>query len=105
MHLSSPIRLLVLPLLLCALVLQSCTKTNLRGHEVSSADGGTYLVVDDDNGGACGPIRVDGRDWPQPLNQPHPISPGTHSIACGDGDGLQFTVAAGTTFHFDYWGP
>jgi len=105
MHLSKRFRSFVLSVLLCVLGLQSCSKAILRGHEVSSPDGGTYLVVDDDNGGVCGSIRVDGRDWPQPLNTPHPIAPGTHSIACGDGAGLQFTVAAGTTFHFDYWGP
>ena len=89
-----------------ALLFIGCPRGDLRGSAVASPDGGTYLVIDDDNGGACGAIMVDGKVWPRPLDQPHPISPGVHHIQCGEDDGLtQFTVEAGTVFHFAYWGP
>ena len=58
-------------------------KGELRGKSVRSIDGKTYLVVDDDNGGGCGPILVDGRKWPHPFHSPGPIEPGVHKIECG----------------------
>ena len=75
----------------------------LRGRSVPSPDGKTYLAVDDDNGGGCGPILVDGREWRFPLHAPGPIEPGLHTIQCGGT--IQFEIKPATTFHFDYWGP
>lgn len=69
---------------------------------VSSQDGLTYLVFDNDNGGRAGPALVDGKPWAYPIDVPGPISPGGHSLICGDTMG--FRAEAGTTFHF-YWGP
>lgn len=89
---------------LCVLLIISCCGGgDLRGHAEPSGDGRTYLVVDDDNGGQCGPLLVDGKRWRQALHASGPISPGPHTIACG-GE-LEFSVDSGTTFHFDYWGP
>ena len=86
--------------------LSGCSDRELRGRSVDSPDGGTYLVVDDDNGGRCGPLRIDGRDWPHEIGEPGPIAPGAHEITCGgDGTGISFAVRSGTTFHSDYWGP
>jgi hypothetical protein len=86
-----------------ALMVSACSGGDLRGDAVPSPDGGTYLVLDDDNGGHCGPMRVDGRDWTNPLRSPARISPGVHEIACGTT--IKFTIREGTTFHFKYWGP
>lgn len=80
-----------------------CEKRDLRGSSEKSTDGRTYLIVADDNGGGCGPILVDGR--PQALGARAPISAGVHSISCGLGGDIKFTVAPGTIFRFDYWGP
>lgn len=74
-----------------------------HGQSVPSSDGGTYLVVDDNNGGNCGPILVDGREWLQPLHTPGSIAPGAHSIECGGA--IEFEIEPGTTFYFDNWGP
>jgi hypothetical protein len=83
-----------------------CSSGDLRGKAIKSADGATYLVVDDDNGGGCGPILVDGEVWPAAIHEPGPIEPGVHTIDCGPGgSGIEFEIFAGTTFHFDYWGP
>ena len=96
-------RAVVLWLLLVAC---GCSDGDLRGKTVPSADGKTYLVVEDDNGGGCGPIQVDGAVWLTELYKPGPITPGAHQISCGYGDsGITFEVEPGTTFHFDYWGP
>ena len=93
--------LLALPLLLAG-----CSDGDLRGKSVPSTDGGTYLAIDDDNGGGCGPLMVDGRDWTTPLHVSGKIEPGTHVIQCGPNDpGIQVDVKAGTSYHFDYWGP
>ena len=75
----------------------------LRGKVVPSEDGKTYLVVEDDNGGQCGPMLLDGKPWPHAIGQRGLVSPGEHQIHCGGS--IVFTVSAGTTFHFDYWGP
>ena len=75
----------------------------LRGRSVPSKDGQTYLVVDDDNGGKCGPLLVDEKPWPHPIHTPGTITPGRHRIECGGW--AEFNVEPATTFHFDYWGP
>jgi len=75
----------------------------LRGAVSKSADGGTYFGVADNDGGGCGPIVVDGKLWPHPLNEIAPIKPGHHEIKiCSQ---MPFEVVAGTTYLFDYWGP
>jgi len=83
----------------------ACSEHELRGKWTRSADGKTYLVIDDDNGGACGSIFVDDVEWPRPLETPRPIAPGGHEIRCGDSGGIHFEVPAGTTFYFNDWGP
>ena len=90
-------------LLLAVALMMGCQKRALRGRTEASANGQTYLAVDDDNGGGCGPILVDGKRWPHPIHVPGIISPGPHVIECG-GE-LEFDVEPGTIRHFDYWGP
>ena len=85
-----------------------CENRDLRGKWVRSSDGKTYLVVDHDNGGACGPMIVDGREWPHAIHSPGQIEAGIHKISCGDlGPNyfIEFEIKPGTTFYFDYWGP
>ena len=82
-----------------------CAQGELRGKSIPSPDGKTYLVVEDDNGGQCGSIKVDGLVWSTALHKPGPITPGMHEISCGDDSGIGFKVQPGMTFHFDYWGP
>jgi hypothetical protein len=91
--------------LLSAALVMGCETEHLRGRAEPSTDGRTYLVIEDDNGGACGPMFVDDREWATPINRPHPISPGHHVIRCGENAPIDFAVPPGTTFHFDYWGP
>ena len=76
---------------------------DLRGKWLASPDGRTYLVVDDDNGGKCGPIKVDGHVWTAALYSPGGITPGVHEISCGSSAAVE--IREGTTFHFNYWGP
>jgi hypothetical protein len=88
--------------------LVSCLACNhghseLRGSIAPSQDGKTYLAVMDDNGGHCGPIKVDGKIWPYSIGQAGRIEPGRHTIECG-GD-IQFDIREGVLFKFDYWGP
>jgi len=59
--------------------------------------------VEDDNGGGCGPILVDGKPWPHAIGVAGPIAPDKHSIECGND--IQFAIRPGTIFRFDYWGP
>ena len=80
-----------------------CADRNVRGRSTKAADGLTYLSIEDDNGGKCGPIIVDGKPWPHPLKVAGPISPGTHQLKCGSD--IAISIEAGTIFHFDYWGP
>jgi len=88
---------------LAVIALASCSGDHLRGDTSPSSDGKTYLAVVDDNGGHCGPIRVDGRPWPYALGDAGSISPGDHTIECGGS--IAFSVPAGTVFKFNYWGP
>ena len=94
----------VLSVVLSALAtLVGCGQRDLRGTFEKSADGGTYLSVEDDNGGGCGPILLDGKPWPHPLGRAASVSAGRHLLSCG-GE-VAVDVTAGTTFHFNYWGP
>jgi hypothetical protein len=81
----------------------ACSKGSLRGTATPSQDGQTYLVVADDNGGHCGPIKVDGKVWPHPVGEAGPILPGHHTIQCGLD--IEFDIRPGVVFKFDYWGP
>ena len=80
-----------------------CGEGDLRGTWSRSKDGRTYLAVIDDNGGGCGPIKVDGKVWPHKIGEAGQISPGTHTINCG-GD-IQFEIGPGVVYKFNYWGP
>ncbi|MFK7999654.1 MAG: hypothetical protein AB8H86_08655 [Polyangiales bacterium] len=77
----------------------------------ASRDGQTYLAIEDDNGGHCGDLIVDGAVWRQPVGIAARISPGVHEIDCGtladyrSANAIQFDVPAGVVFYFDYWGP
>lgn len=75
----------------------------LRGRDKYSPDGKTYLVIEDDNGGNCGPLIVNGKQWPHNLYEKGQIEPGEVSIECGTWMGVD--VRAGTIYYFDYWGP
>ncbi|ACB36400.1 hypothetical protein Lcho_4148 [Leptothrix cholodnii SP-6] len=90
-------------LLLTCTICTGCDDGYLRGAVSKSPDGKTYLAVVDDNGGQCGPIKVDGAVWSYPIGQAVPISPGVHTIECGAG--LSFEIPKGVIFKFDYWGP
>jgi len=61
------------------------------------------LAVVDDNGGACGPILVDGEVWPYKIGEPSLIAPGRHRIECGSE--IEFDIPPHVVFSFDYWGP
>jgi hypothetical protein len=79
------------------------TTYELRGRYKTSPDGKTYLVIEDDNGGKCGPLYVDKKLWPYGLNEKGEVVPGDHSIECGTWMGV--TIKEGTIYYFDYWGP
>ena len=78
---------------------------DLRGRWIPSTDGKTYLVVDNDNGGKCAVITVDGLVWPYPVQARGPIEPGEHLIECGNSGGTTFVIPDGVIYYFDYWGP
>jgi hypothetical protein len=87
-----------------ASLLAACSRNELRGKSVPSANGRTSLVVAESPG--CAALRVDGKPWPHALGVPGPVPPGVRQIACADGSNeIGFEVEPGTTFHFDYWGP
>jgi len=88
---------------LACLALAGCDDGHLRGSVASSNDGGTYLVVADDNGGACGPLSLDGKPWPHAIGERGRVSPGRHRIECGGS--IEFDIPEGVVFTFDYWGP
>jgi hypothetical protein len=66
---------LVVTMIVCI----SCNHKPLRGSMEPSQNGGTYLAVIDDNGGHCGPIKVDGKVWPHPTGQAGRLEAGTHT--------------------------
>lgn len=84
-------------------LLSSCFNKELRGRIKKSLDKETYLVIEDDNGGECGPILVDGKVWPYKIGEKGKIKPGEHTLQCG-GE-LRISIKEGTIFYFDYWGP
>jgi hypothetical protein len=88
---------------LMSLLCVACGKQDLRGSSTSSADGKTYLIVADDNGGQCGPIKVDGKIWPYSIGKAGVIAPGRHTIACGSE--IAINIRPGIVYKFDYWGP
>jgi hypothetical protein len=81
----------------------ACNHRQPRGGSTPSQDGYTYLAVMDDNGGKCGPIKVDGKVWPLSIGQAGRLEPGSHTIECGGS--IQFDIPKGVLFKFDYWGP
>jgi len=87
----------------------SCTcGSPLRGDAESSSDGRTYLLIQDDNGGLCGSILVDGEIWPHEIGVMGVIEPGLHTLGCGslaDPGEVEVVVPEGVVFSFDYWGP
>ncbi len=104
----SPVRVpraAVVGSVICALLALACPARQLRGEVERSPDGQTYLTIADDNGGACGPLEVDGQPWRHAVGERGRIAPGVHRIGCGDGPTLEIEVARGTVFTFDYWGP
>ena len=95
-------------MILCLILganIAGCAKRKLRGKSVHSSDGKTYLVIDDDNSGVCGPIEIDNLEWVYPVHKAGEIKPGVHHISCGHATNIEFEIEAGSTFHFDYWGP
>jgi hypothetical protein len=91
--------IIMIAVLLCA----GCSRSDLRGSWSPSRDGLTYLIVADDNGGNCGPIRVDGDVWPHAVGRAGRINPGHHTIECGGT--IDFDIRPGVIYKFDYWGP
>lgn len=91
------------PVLMCMLCATGCQERELRSYNEPTKNGQTFLSIDDDNGGGCGPMLVDGRRWPYPIHTPGRISPGRHVVECGGS--IEVRVRQGTTLHFDYWGP
>ncbi len=81
----------------------ACKEGDLRGQFKASPDGKTYLAVLDDNGGQCGPLKVDGKLWAHPIGEVARINPGHHTISCGAE--LEFDIPQGVVYKFDYWGP
>jgi hypothetical protein len=96
---------IVLRILIClaAAAFVGCSGRELRGRSTPSADGRTYLIIADDNGGQCGPLLVDGARWPHAVGVAGPVRPGKHTIACGTH--VTIGIDSGQTFRFDYWGP
>ena len=80
-----------------------CDENDLRGSWSPSKDGKTYLAVADDNGGHCGPIKVDRKIWPHRVGEAAQIKPGNHTIECGGEIG--FDIRPGVVYRFSYWGP
>ena len=85
------------------LLCTACGESDLRGTFKPSKDGKTYLAVVDDNGGHCGPMKVDGKLWPHPIGEMGEVSPGHHKIECG-GE-IEFDVRQSVVYKFNYWGP
>ncbi len=89
--------------LICALALGcvSCGDSQLRESVEPSHDGRTYLVVT--GGNNCEQIKIDGSKWPHAIGESGSVGPGVHTIDC-NGE-IRFTIPAGKTFEFNYWGP
>jgi len=96
-------QLLTAWLLVVSIALAGCDDGYLRGSVTPSSDGKTYLAVVDDNGGACGPLLLDGKRWPYKIGELGPVLPGRHRIECGGW--IDFDIPQGVVFKFDYWGP
>lgn len=95
-------------IVLVAVTATGCDARSLRGSMAASEDGGSYLVIADDNGGGCDAIKVDGSLWGYALERAGPVAPGTHVLECSVGNsaaGISIIVPDGMTFTFDYWGP
>ncbi len=75
----------------------------VRGAVSASPDGKTYFGVLNDNGGKCGPLKVDGVVWPHPIGEVVEFRPGRHTISCPAD--ISFDVPSGVVFKFNYWGP
>lgn len=88
---------------LLLLGLGGCKDSELRGYVEKSKDGKTYMVIEDDNGGHCGPMSLNGNEWPHEIGMPGQVEPGEHTLECGTA--ISFLVKEGTIFHVDYWGP
>lgn len=95
--------LLIASCFLASIALTGCDAGYLRGSVAPSKDGGTYLAVVDDNGGACGPLLLDGKPWPYKIGELGPVTPGRHRIQCGGQ--IEFDIPQAVVFQFDYWGP
>ena len=83
--------------------LVGCGNRDLRGTFKKSSDGKTYLAIVDDNGGQCGPLKVDGKIWPYKPDESGPIAAGKHTVECGTT--IDIIVPDGAVYKFDYWGP
>ncbi|PCJ01508.1 MAG: hypothetical protein COB15_00895 [Flavobacteriales bacterium] len=90
-------------ILLIGFTFVGCANRELRGKVKPFPDNKTYLVIEDDHGGGCGPILIDGKEWQFKIGEKGKIEPGIHTVKCG-GE-LEITIKEGTTFYFDYWGP
>ncbi len=91
-------------LLLLLAFLPSCKKgRDLRGLSTPSTDGGTYLIVADDNGGNC-QLMLDGKRWTHRKGEAGSVSAGRHTLSSCDSH-LVFEVSKGNVYTFDYWGP
>ena len=75
----------------------------LRGRYKPSQDNKSYLVIEDNNGGQCGPLYVNNKKWPHSVNIKGETSPGEHLIECGSS--VVVNIKQGNTYYFDYWGP
>lgn len=93
----------ILLLFVVSCLATACDGSHLRGTVSPSVDGKTYLAIDDDNGGSCGPILVDGKIWKHKTSEAGLIAPGLHKIECGGT--IQFEIPSGVVFRFNYWGP
>ncbi len=81
-----------------------------QGRWAPSRSGRTYLLVLPVPGD-CGDLYLDGEPWTVGFGVPGRVEPGVHAIDCDQpdywepGGDIEFEVAAGTTYVFDYWGP
>lgn len=98
-------------LLIIVITTTACSNRELRGKTENSSDKKTYLIVEDNQGGKCGDIYVDGKIWNYKIGQAGQIEPGVHKIACVDNPheakemSISFNIPNETIFKFDYWGP